>query len=451
MIQRADITPRRPAAGSGGAAGPWLLMFAVAFVLRAAYAWLASGPGATPYSDPAEYDAVAWNLARGAGFSLGIGSGAYPTAFVPPLLPWLVSLVYRVAGHQYFAALLFQCFIGALAPVMLASLGAAVFGGNVGRIAGWLAVVHPLLIFFCGYLLTETLFCLVLVTALLASVEWIKTPRPGRAFGVGLLWGLATLARPPALLLPLVVLGWAWAPLGLTVATRDRIRQCALLLLGVALVVGPWTLRNAAVMHAFVPVTTGGGRALLDSNNPIVWGDPALRGGADSRYALETLSGEFRGRSEPEADALARAHALDFLRAHSAEWPAMALAKLGRFWRLGAEIGANGGWQRSGSPLAAIARRIDPLLLWSLVILPLALWGGVRTLRGPRRWFQSLALLTILYFTLGSVVFWGSLRLRLPIEPLVVLLAAAGFEDLRRRARTSASGLRVIEGRRKAS
>jgi hypothetical protein len=200
-----------------------------------------------------------------------------------------------------------------------------------------------------------------------------------------------------------------------------------------------------------VPVTTGGGRALLDSNNPIVWGDPALRGGADSRYALETLSGEFRGRSEPEADALARAHALTFLRAHSSEWPAMALAKLGRFWRLGAEIGTNGGWQRSGSPLAWIARRVDPLLLWSVVIFPLALWGGVRTLRGPRRWFQSLALLTILYFTLGTLVFWGSLRLRVPIEPLVVLLAAAGFEDLRRRVRSSASGLRVIEGRRKAS
>jgi 4-amino-4-deoxy-L-arabinose transferase-like glycosyltransferase len=426
---------------------PWLLMFGVAFAVRALYAWLAAGPGALPASDAAEYDMVAWNLARGAGFSFGGPAGLFPTAFVPPVVPWLTSLLYRVAGHHYFGAVLLQCAIGALVPLLLATLGGAMFGGGVGRLAGWLAVFHPLLVFFSGYLLTETTFCAVLLIALLFTAEWIKTPRPGRALGAGLAWGLAALTRPTALLLPVVIAAWAWVPLGLTVIPRERVRQTLLLLLGLVLVVGPWTLRNASVMHAFVPVTTGGGRALLDSNNEQVWSDPVARGGAAQMDYFSPAS-PYRGLSEPALDAKARADAVAFMRSHANQWPALAGAKLARFWRLGAEGGRTGSWQRQGSPLSGILRVADPLLIWSLLTLPFALWGLVRIARGPRRWFQLLPAVVIAFFTGLAVVFWGALRMRVPIEPLVLLFAAVGLEDARRRLRGRASGLKVVQGRR---
>jgi hypothetical protein len=150
-------------------------MFLVALAIRVLYALVATGPGA-PSSDAAEYDNVAWNLARGAGFSMNGAGGPYPTAFVPPLMPWLTSLLYRAIGHQYLGAVLLQCAIGALVPLLIASFGALVFGGGIGRIAGWLAVFHPLLVFFSGYLLTESTFAVMLLVALIASVEWMKTP-----------------------------------------------------------------------------------------------------------------------------------------------------------------------------------------------------------------------------------------------------------------------------------
>ena len=448
MIQRADITPIGPSRERPRLL-PGLLLFGVAFALRAGYALVAAGLNATPSSDAAEYDAVAWNLARGAGFSFGAETGTWPTAFVPPVVPWMVSLLYRAVGHHYFAALLLQCAIGALVPLLLAAFGGALYGGGVGRLAGWLAAFHPLLVFFSAYLLTETTFSVTLLLALVAAAEWMKTPRPGRAVGTGLLCGLAALTRPSALLLPPLLALWAWGPLGLTVAPRDRLRQVALLFLGLALAVGPWTLRNATVFHAFIPVTTGAGRALLDSNNPQVWSDPERRGGANYSFGLEPYASEVRGKSEVEADAYGRAQAIRFLREHVREWPAMAAAKLARFWRLTAEGGGTGGWFAPDSPLARRGLGLDPLLLWSVAAMPLAAWGLVRTLRGPRRWFQSLSALVILYFSLGAVVFWGALRMRLPIEPLVLLLAAVGLDDVRRRLRGRARGLRVIEGRRK--
>ncbi len=448
---RTDETPaprRRAASAAKFPPGPWLAVFAVALALRVAYAWLAAGPSATPSSDPLEYDTVAWNLARGAGFSFGSGADTYPTAFVPPVVPWITSLLYRVVGHQFFAALLLQCAIGALVPLLLAALAAATFGGAVARLAAWLAALHPLLVFFSGYLLTETTFTAALLGAMVASAAWVKTPRPGRALGVGLLWGLAILTRPTALPLPALVAAWAWIPLGLTLAPRDRVRQVAMLALGVALVVSPWTLRNGAALGAFVPVTTGGGRAFLDSNNPVVWNDPVTRGGANSTYHLEPWAPMFRGRSEPEVDAIARREGWRFLRERVPEWPAMAAAKLSRFWRLTAEGGGTGHWQREGSPLIALARGADPLLLWSLATLPLALFGLARALATPRRWFLALPALVVLYFSGLAVVFWGSLRSRVPVEPLVILYAAAGAGELARRWQTRARGLRVVEGRR---
>ena len=448
-MSRADDAParhRRPASAGTTPFVSGLLIFAVALLLRVAYTWVAAGPAATPSSDPLEYDTIAWNLASGVGFELDAASGPYPVAFAPAL-PWVTSLLYRAVGHRFFAALLLQCVIGALIPLLVRGLAASTFGGGTGRIAAWLCVVHPLLVFFSGYLLTETMFTAALLAALAASLSWLRTPRPGRALGAGLLWGVAALTRATALALPGLVAIWAWAPLGLTVAARDRVRQLAMLLLGVALVVGPWTVRNAIVLHAFVPVTTGGGRALLDSNNPVVWNDPALRGGANSTWDLEPWRSEFLGHTAVEVDAIAKRDALAFLLQHRSEWPAMAWAKLSRLWRVTAEGGNTGHWQRAGSPLVAWLGRIDPLLVWSVVVLPFALFGLFRALAGPRRWFLSLPFLVIVFFSVLSIVYWGALRLRVPLEPLVVLYAAAGFEEARRRWLTRRHGLQVIEGR----
>ncbi|MEO5988796.1 MAG: glycosyltransferase family 39 protein [Candidatus Eisenbacteria bacterium] len=416
----------------------------VAFALRAAYTWLAMGPGAIPSSDAVSYDNVAWNLARGLGFMLEGASGRYPTAFVPPVLPYAVSLLYRAVGHQFFAALLLQCAFGALVPLLVRALGDSLFGGHVGRTAGWLAAVHPLLVFFSAYLLTETLFCLTLLLALLVTAEWVKTPRRARALGAGLLWGLAALTRPTALPLPVLVALWSWWPLGLIVGGRERARQLSLLALGVVLAVGPWTARNAVEFQAVIPVTTGGGRSFLDANNPIVWDDPRLQGGATSVYGIEPYASHFRGRTEHEIDVISVRMARDFLADRWSQVPAMAAKKLARFWRLRAEGGDTGHWARGDSPLSRFLGVVDPLFVWSLLSLPLAVVGVGFSLRGPRRLYQSLPLLVIGAFSLGAMLYWGALRMRVPVEPLVVVYAAAGIESLRRQWRVRRSPLRVV-------
>ncbi len=359
---------------------PWLLMFAAAAGLRVAGAWLANGPGAHALPDPAAWDAVAWNLARGAGFSLEGAGGLQPTAVVPPLGPWITSLLYRAVGHQAVAAVLLGCAVGGLVPLMLAAFATRMFGSVVGRTAGWLAVVHPLLVTSCGRSLPETAFAVVLLLALLLSAEWLKTPSAGRAFGTGVAWGLAALANPVAFALPLVVAAWAWLPLGFAMSAGGRLRQVGWLLLGVALAVGPWTLRNALVLHAFVPVSAGAAGALPASDASRAWTSPTGPGGPGVALRLQEL---------------ARA------------------------------------------PGAASA--------WTAAALPLALWGLWRSLRGARRWFQSLGLWVLLGLAWPGGAFSGPPRMRVPAEPLVMLFAAAGIDDLVRRLRARSRGLRLVE------
>ena len=451
-VPRLPTTPRPVRTGSrpGGLPLEPLVLFLVAFALRAAYTWLANGRSPLPYADSADYDTIAWNLARGVGFALNGEAGPHATAFRPPVVPWLTSLLYRGVGHDFFAALLLQCAIGALVAPVLAGFARATFGGGVARWAGWLAALCPVLVFFSGYLLTETTFALLLLVALYFSAEWVKTPRPGRALGAGLAWGLATLTRPTALPLPLLVALWAWFPLGLTIAGRDRARQVALLLLGVALAVGPWTVRNAIELKAFVPVTTGGGRAFLDANNPLIWDDPARAGGATSLYHVEPWASRYKGLGEVEADRLSNDLAKQFLRERVPQWPAMAVAKLGRFWRVTREAGGTGTWSREGSPLGALVAVADPLLVWSLLAFPLAIAGLVITLRGDKRVFLSLPAIAIVFFTALSVVYWGALRMRVPVEPLTALYAAVGADALAKRVRRR-RGFTVIEGRGSAA
>jgi 4-amino-4-deoxy-L-arabinose transferase-like glycosyltransferase len=435
MIERSATLAGDPARPLRLGPGEGLVLFAVALLMRVAFAWLATGPHATPYSDPAEYDAVAWNLARGVGFSLNAAAGPYPSALSPPLLPFVVSLLYRVVGHSYFAAVLLQCAIGALIPVLLAAFGASLFGRTAGRVAGWLAAVHPLLVAMCANLLTETLFAATMLLAIALTARWVMAPGRTSAFGAGIAWGVANLARPMVLPLPLALFAWAWRPLRGAATRAERVRQMALLLLGMALVIAPWTLRNAIVLHAFVPVSSRGGGALLVSNNWHAWYDPVKRGGASNEVWESMVANEFKGISEQQAQALAQRRAMEFLRAHLSDWPGVAVARLQRFWRLSAEGGGTGAWVRPGSPFAPLLSRLDPLFLWSAVMFPLALWGLVRSLRAPPRWIRSLGLWVIGYFCLLAVAFFGTLRMRMPVEPLLLLYAAVGIEDLRRRVR----------------
>jgi hypothetical protein len=289
-----------------------------------------------------------------------------------------------------------------------------------------------------------TALAVVVLAALAAVASWVKTPRPGRALGVGLMLGIAALTDAAAAPIMALVLAWAWTPLTLTIAPADRNRQMALLILGLALVVGPWLLRNLIAVRAPV-LTTSIGRRLLEGNNDSAWDDREARGGGvDASRALPGRA-EAHGRGEPARDADDARAAWGFVKRRARDWPAAALAKMSRWWTAGDVAPRSTSTRTPGGTAIAFAIAIK---VWSLLVLPLAIYGFAGTLAGPRRWFQSLPAWIVFLFAAGSMVFYAAAILRLPVEPLCLLFAAAGLEDVRRRARARGRGLKVIEGHR---
>jgi hypothetical protein len=345
------------------------------------------------------------------------------------------------------AATLLWCLIGALTPLLASWMGSSLYGGPASRIAGWVCALDPLLVLRGPSLAQETVLSATLILALGLSAAWLKTPRRGRALGLGLAWGCCALAGSVALPLPLVVAGWAWVPLGLSVPPAERWRQVSLIALGVLVAVLPWTARNAIVLRAAAPVTTSAGIALLAGNNAEVWSGSGPRGGAIDVLERGPDAVRLGTLPEGERDRTAARAALNFISRNMGGWPKIAGARLARLW--------DPRWKRdeprppSGVPRGRPSGSLpfDPVMIGSLLLYPLALWGVARTFMGQRRWFQSLPVLVLAYLAVVAAFFFGAQEGRLPFEPLMVLLAALGWEDVRRRARVQRRGLRLVERR----
>jgi hypothetical protein len=163
--------------------------------------------------------------------------------------PWVPAYLARGVGVLHAAQLVCVAAAAALLFLWLARLtsrgaaltGALLFGANPGTlaIAGTVhyAVLHLTLIVAGGLLLQRGLDDV--------------TPRRGRLVAAGVVWGLATLVRPIALLLPPV----AAVAIGLLVRPARRgAAAWSWLVLGMALVVAPYAARNLALSGRLIPV-----------------------------------------------------------------------------------------------------------------------------------------------------------------------------------------------------
>jgi hypothetical protein len=379
---RTTPPPRRATRTWSAPPGPWLAITAAAFATRLALAWWHASSGAAPDAPAA---ALLETASRFAARSAG---GAAPTAAVTwaPVPAIVIALVARAGVPLVLAASLTSAVTGALAAPLVGALGGAVLGSGVGVAAGWLVALDPFLVAAAGGPSAAVTGATAILFALLASVEWIKDPRPARGFGAGLLWGLATLIHPVALPGVGVVAAWAWVPLGLLLEARARRVRVGLLLLGAAAVVAPWAIR-VALVHP------GGGVP------------PLVAGGATGPGAMAFL-----------APAL----------------PAPALSLLARV--------------AGRAPLLDAALVVAA---WWCVLSALALGGVVTLARSPRRWFLSLPALCVIALGAMTLAGVPGEQSRVAAEPLVVLLAAAAWAALRTRTRAPGAELRVIEGGRR--
>jgi hypothetical protein len=289
--------------------------------------------------------------------------------------------------------------------------------------------------------MTET-FCALLMAALLVCLTRRKAPGPKASFVTGCVFGLCVLSRPTFWAFGAVYLfaGGLQALIGqgsskTTAAPGIRTfltRQMLPAALATALCVAPWVIRNTLVMGSPILMTTHGGYTLLLGNNPAfyqevvqqplgtIWDGSQGAGQAGWVQNLEEQRAALQINGEQNVDRWMSSLAWECIRNHPGTFLRAALLKFCWFWNI--------------VPHAPAAAGISNVLRLSVGIYYVGLWtcllGGLlrigfqgQTLTGSwRQW--SAPVLLILIMSAVHLLYWSDARMRAPLMPAVVLVAA---------------------------
>ena len=446
--------------------------------------------------DAASYGRLAVGISEHGAFEQrgeGVPPSPQPATNYSPGLPLLVAGIYELSGgERERPARLALALLGTLAVLFAYLIGRRLAGTEAGIVGALGVAVYPAFLEYQGMLMTEPLAATLLSGGVLA-VLWANGPRdqasPARVLSRGKGVLAKNQAAPPPLplgrthttgdlapslprpgvpfryLLPGVLLGATamvrpeYLGIAVLIAVvvavrqgRGGLRSCGVqavvMLLGVVIVVAPWTVRNAVVLDRFVPLSTGGGQVLFAGNYLPSDGDPQRVGEEVLERNLgirARLAAEQRAAGSAEPPTLERILAALAAKRHPGTETDVALRRMGRdqLWRNMRErplevaeftaVKVGRVWGRG--PREVMTKPV--WAIWHAAIVALGLFG-LGLLAWRRRWEALLFGAILLAVTLLSALLVASPRRVLVVMPLVSALAGYGAASLTRRWRRSA-------------
>ncbi len=237
----------------------WCLAI-VSIALAIRIVWAIAVP-VMPISDCAAYDRFAHSIADGKGHAWPDGK---LTAYWPVGTPLLYSLVYRLNIPGYAPVVVLNVAMGAAVVALTIAVARQWFDRKTALTAGWLAAFWPSQIQFTTVIASETPFLVFLLAALLAWQWPGKRPwRQGVCAGVFLAG--ASYIRPTALLIPFVI---AVIEFGRHHSVRRMLSTVVPMLIIMAAIIAPWSIRNTLLFGRFTLISTNGGTNTWMGNNP---------------------------------------------------------------------------------------------------------------------------------------------------------------------------------------
>ncbi len=455
------------AARNGGRVGVAALatILLLGFGLRLGEAW----DGRAPVYDAKAYAAIAANLERGEGFTVG-AQATQPSSNYSPGLPLFVAGIYELGGgaHEQLARIVLAL-VGALSVLFAYLIGrrlgraldrprAGEVGGAPAReaslvknphwgvehspsvwpaLAGALVVaIYPALLEYQGMPMSEPLAATLLSGGVLA-VLWAWEGGWARWLLPGAMFGALALTRPEYLgvvvLLAVVV---ALRPSCHFVAPGETNRQLSkaslaagVMLVAALVVIAPWTVRNAVALDRWVPISTGGGQVLFAGTYLPSDGDPEKVGAEvvsenldlfqpqdSGRLRLEQILARLAAAEHPgmETDRalskMGKEQLWDDISDEPLEYAGFVATKVGRIW--------------SHGPRDVMREPTWEALHWLLVSFGLL---GLAILAWRRRWEALLIGTIFLAITALSALLVASPRRVLVLIPLLAALASVSL------------------------
>lgn len=345
-----------------------------------------------------------------------------------PLYAYFLAAVFTVAGENYVWVLVVQYGMSLLAAYLLYRLSRDLFGTLAGLFTLALYLSYSMILVFDSQLL-DTVFSVLLPSGALLLLH--RAPITGRLrqwFGAGVLLGLFALTRPNVMLFFPLAAAWAFLAGGTKgKAPARRLVPVALVAVGAALCILPFTLRNWVVTGEPVLITAHGGINFYVGNNEKATGFftpphgmPPLPGVFNlevPRRVAEVQSGK-TGMSDTEVSDYWFQRGTTFIRENPGDFLALTLKKTRAFFN-GFEVSLNFDFDY----LRQISWSLKFAFLPLAVLLPLGLAGMVLSLRNWRA--HLLFYLFFVTYSASVILFFITARYRLPVVPL--LLVYGGF------------------------
>jgi hypothetical protein len=173
----------------------------------------------------------------------------------PPLYPLFLAACLRIVGGGFTGALVIASLLRGMLIVGVACMGRRFIAPAAGVAAAILCAVYPLLIWTYTRFVTEVLYIPVFLMSIYFLDRAVHTRRSQDMAAAGLLAGLAALVRSTSLLFSLAAAVWLVIRKSDSGRfSRNNLTSAAVLVVSMLVMISPWTIRNAAVHEALIPV-----------------------------------------------------------------------------------------------------------------------------------------------------------------------------------------------------
>jgi hypothetical protein len=351
-----------------------------------------------------------------------------PTAWLPPLYPLLMAVVFRVFGvythESAWVLMAINCVFSAATGVATWEIATRCFNRRVALWSAWLWALYPAAMQYAvrwpwEMTITTALFSFTLVLALRmrgvlngqwSEIESKNTTLTTQWLAFGLLWGVIALSNA-TLLIFLPVCG-IWILRG-TIHRPHAIRDATLAALIFLACIAPWTWRNWQDFHVFIPLRGNFGAELCMGNGP---GSHGLLMEYDHPFQAPEQLRSYAALGEVRYVALRGALAKAFIAAHPAHFAADVARRIDFFWISVPHPTDEGWFNEAGRTLNFAFLSIAGLMGLALALRRHAPAAGL--------FAWAFLLLPIPYYLVTVHA-----RFRHPLEPVICILIVNLFQS----------------------
>jgi 4-amino-4-deoxy-L-arabinose transferase-like glycosyltransferase len=380
-----------------------LIIFFISVAVRILLNILVRGFYFSPVSDAAGYEELGWHILNGEGMIFD-HLGGTPSATDQPLLPLVISFIYMIFGRVEFLVRVFISFFDSFIAVLMYYFGRRLYMEKAGILAALVYAFSPFAIGECLQISTEVLFTLLILLFTYYFHLWQSNMSYKRLFLLGLFLALASLTRPTSLYLFIFVacyLGFLYQK------DKDVLKKIAVFILSFVLIMSPWVIRNYRLFNRFV-VNTNVGGVMLGAHNPEVINSPRLSG--TWHYGEYTKPAPADLREDIRSDLMIK-QAKDNIKKYWYKMPLHEFNKLKYFWNFIPNLAEEFNW-----PKAILG------FMFFGVFLPFFFFG---VYKDHKRADMGIVWLIILYFNLITLMTYGSIRMRFPINPYIYIISVS--------------------------